>query len=282
MSEFKLSLATRKGLAMSMAAALSVGALAGAFYVTAPSAHAEARISADPTGEEIIEKYIEVTGGRAAYQKAKTRAITAKMAIAAQGLNGNISIWQKAPNMSYMTIELAGVGKIERGNNGEVAWEKNPLMGTRLLEGDEKYQADREADMYGDLNYKQNYSKIEYKGTAEVDGAKAHKVEMTGKTGNVETRYYDAESGLLLQNEMVAKSPQGEFPIVAASSDWQDVDGVKMPFKSTQDFKSIGMQQVVEIVDVKTNVEIPDSKFDLPDDVKAMVGKQGPSTKPSK
>ena len=242
---------------------------------------AVASTEADPTGEQVLDKYIEVTGGKAAYEKVKSRVITGKMSIPAQGIGGDIQMYQKAPNLSYMTITIPQLGKIERGFNGEVGWEKNPMTGTRMLSGEEKDQMVREATMNQELNWRNQYSKAENTGKEEINGKPAYKVVMTNKNGNEETRFYDVESGLLVQSQMTVKNAQGEFPVVATPSDWREIDGVKMPFKSTQELKSMGLEQVIAMDKVETNVDIPADKFELPEDVKNLT-KKDPTTQPGK
>ena len=242
---------------------------------------AVAAVAADPTGDQVLDHYIEVTGGKAAYEKVKSRVIAGKMSIPAQGIGGDIQMFQKAPNLSYMTITIPQLGKIERGFNGEVGWEKNPMTGTRVLSGEEKDQMLREATMNQEVNWREQYPKVENVGKEDINGKPAYKIQMTSKKGNEETRFYDVESGLLVRSQMTVKNAQGEFPIVATPSDWREVDGVKMPFKSTQELKSMGLEQVIAMDKVETNTDIPDAKFELPEDVKS-IAKKEPTTQPGK
>jgi hypothetical protein len=246
----------------------------------APSG-AVAAVMADPTGEQVLDKYIEVTGGKANYERVKSRVISGKMSIPAQGIGGDIQMFQKAPNLSYMTITIPQLGKIERGFNGEIGWEKNPMTGTRVLSGEEKEQMVREATMNQELNWRNQYTKAENVGREQINGKPAYKIQMTNKNGNEETRFYDVESGLLVQSQMTVKNVQGEFPVVATPSDWREIDGVKMPFKSTQELKSMGLEQVIAMDKVETNVDIPADTFELPEDVKKLAEK-APATQPGK
>jgi hypothetical protein len=273
-----LSLSLRKYI---LAAAIGTATLAGATMVFVCARPVLAAAVADPTGEEVLDKYIEVTGGKAAYEKVKDRVVTGKMSVPAQGISGDIVMYQKAPNLTYMSINIPQIGVIERGFNGEIGWEKNPMTGTRIVDGEEKEQLLRESTINNELNWRNTYSKVENVGTENIDDKPAYKLVMTTKTGNEETRYYDVKSGLLVQTSMTVKNAQGVFPIVATPSDWREVAGIKMPFKSTQELKSVGMEQIIAMDKVETNTDIPDSKFDLPEDVKELA-KQEPTTKPSK
>src|SRR5258708_36503016 len=68
-----------------------------------------------PKAETILDRYVEVTGGKAAYEKHKTELGTGTMTFTAQGLKGSISRYAAAPNQTYAVIELEGIGKIEQG-----------------------------------------------------------------------------------------------------------------------------------------------------------------------
>ena len=251
-----------------------------------PQAAIARTMMADPTGEQIIDKYIEATGGKAAYEKITSRVITGKMSVPAQGISGDVVVHQKAPNLSHTTISIPQLGgKIERGFNGEVGWEKNPMTGSRIFEGEEKQQMLREAALNTELNWRDIYKSAELVGKEDIKGKPAYKVKMTTKSGNEETRFYDVESGLLVQTQMTIKNVQGEFPVVVTPSDWRDVNGVKMPFKSSTELKSLGMEQLITMDKVETNVDVPESTFALPEDIKELAKKTattGSATQPSK
>src|ERR1017187_933029 len=75
--------------------------------------------------EAILDKYVEVTGGRAAYEKIKTEVATGTLEITSIGLSGALTTYQAAPDKAYTAIEVAGgVGKAEEGSNGQVRSEE--------------------------------------------------------------------------------------------------------------------------------------------------------------
>ena len=118
-----------------------------------PQAAIARNLLAEPTGEQVLERYIEATGGRAAYEKVTSRVTTGKFSVPAQGLNAEMVSYSKAPNLTYMTIDLTGMGKIERGYYGEIEWEKNPQTGTRIVEGEEKVQFEQQARLNSELAF---------------------------------------------------------------------------------------------------------------------------------
>src|SRR5688572_1179147 len=73
-----------------------------------------------PKGETIMDKYVEATGGKAAYAKVKSDVSTGEMTLGAMGLKGKLVSYSQAPDKRLMEITIEGIGKISEGSNGEV------------------------------------------------------------------------------------------------------------------------------------------------------------------
>src|SRR6185295_4866518 len=114
-----------------------------------------------PKAETILDRYVEVTGGKAAYEKRKTESATGTMTFPAQGLKGAITRFSAEPNQSYMTIELEGIGKIEAGTSGGIAWEKSAIMGPRVKTGEEKVQTLRQSRFNEPIRWREMFTKAE-------------------------------------------------------------------------------------------------------------------------
>ena len=69
---------------------------------------------------------------------------TGTVDFAAQGIKGTLMRYAADPDKSYAVVEIEGIGKIETGTGGGIAWEKSLISGPRILSGDEKAQALRE------------------------------------------------------------------------------------------------------------------------------------------
>ncbi len=188
-----------------------------------------------PTGEAILDKYIEVTGGKAAYEKKISEVSTGVMEFTGKGVKARISGYQAAPNKSYTLVEIEGIGKMEEGTDGTVAWERSALKGPRIKTGEEKAVALRAAIIQHDVRWREFFQKVECTGVEPLDSHICYRVVLTPKEG-------------------------------------QSVDGVLMPFHLKQ--KVLGQEFTVTHESIRNNVEIPKERFALPDDVKALVGSQ--------
>ena len=85
------------------------------------------------------------------------------------------------------------------------------------------------------------------------------------------TLYFEKESGLLVKQEVSQQGGSVETMI----GDYKEVDGIKIAHRTAQKTKIEGVQFAVEIVttidSVEHNVDIPASRFALPDDIKALL-----------
>ncbi len=222
-----------------------------------------------PTGEAILDKYIEVTGGKAAYEKKRTEVSTGVMEFTGKGVKANITTYGAAPNKSYSVVLIEGIGKFEEGTDGGVAWERSMLKGPRVKSGEEKAVALRGATIQHDVRWRDFFSKAECTGVEPIDGHVCYRVQMTAKEGQPETRYYDKQSHLLVRTNMIVKSEMGEIPAEISVGEYRDVDGVLTPFLIRQ--KVLQQEFTITLQSMKTNVEIAKDQFALPDDVKALV-----------
>ena len=231
-----------------------------------------------PKAEAILDKYIQVTGGRALYEKIQSELAMGTLEIVGKGVKGILTMYQAAPGLSYVIVEIEGAGKIEQGTNGEIAWERSALQGARLKTGQERSAALREASMSSRVAWRQHYTKAELTGVENVGGQDCYKIVMTPKDGSPETRYYDKKTSLLIKKDIIAKTPMGEFPAETLVSDYKEVDGILTPHRIKQ--KVLGQELETAIHSIKYNAAIPKSRFDLPDDVKALVDQ--PAVAPAK
>jgi len=223
--------------------------------------------------EAILDKYIEATGGRAAYEKVNSEIATGKLEITAYGLSGDFTVYQAAPDRAYTLINFPDpVGKAEEGSNGEIAWAINGQMGARIKEGDERASSLRRDALNGELRWRDFYKSAELAGSEDVGGKPCHKVVMTPKDGPAETRYYDKSSGLLVRVVAPITTPQGSATLDMTLSDYKSDDGIMSPHTISQNVS--GTDIVLKIETVKHNPDIPANRFDLPPEIKALVDKK--------
>jgi len=230
-------------------------------------------VAADlPKAETILDKYVEVTGGKAAYQKLHSQSESGIFEMAAAGIKGAVINYRAEPNLTYTEITLEGIGKITDGSDGKVAWSNSAMQGPHVKEGAERAQAMETARFNGELNWRDTYKTAETVGMEAVDGKDCYKVVLTPAEGPAVTHFYNKGSGLLEKISMTTQSPMGEVHVDSFPSDYRKEGDILMPHKVRQSVA--GQEFTITIDTVKLNPEIPKDRFDLPDEIKALVNKK--------
>jgi hypothetical protein len=224
-----------------------------------------------PSAEEILQKCLERSGGVERLAAASNVEMKGTVEVVGRNISGLIVIDEQGEK-SYSAIEIPGIGKIEEGFDGSVAWESSAIQGTRIKEGDEKAAMERSSSFRVLSHWKEYYSAIRTIGSEDVGGRSAWKVEMTPKQGKVETYYFDRDSLLLTRMDQTVSSPLGEIPTSVELADYRSVDGIQTPFAMTQE--AAGQKMAIRLERVSYNADLASTLFDLPATVKELLEKK--------
>jgi hypothetical protein len=225
-----------------------------------------------PTAQQILDTYVEKTGGLAAYDKLQNSVTKLTLTIPAAGISVDVTVYSARPNKLYTVAESPAVGKNERGTDGKVYWEKSSMQGTRILEGDELAEALREAAFEGLVYWRQRYDSVAVAGVDTVSGDPCYEVVMKAKGARARTLSFDEKTGLLRESKSIVATQMGDLPMESFPSDYRKVDGVLQAFKTT--IKVMGQERTMDVKSIEYNVAIPDSIFAVPADVQALLEKK--------
>jgi hypothetical protein len=225
-----------------------------------------------PSAASLLDRYVEVTGGRQAYENRKSEITRGTMEYAAQGLKGAIVRYAAVPDLYYATLEIPGLGAIQMGVKDGVAWERSDILGPRIKTGAERAESLREAMLNSSLEWRKLYPKVETTGVAQVNGEECYTVVMTPAEGHPQTMYLSKSSGLGLKVTTIAVTQMGEVPVEILVSEFKKFGDLLAPSRITQ--KAVGQQFTITIESVEVNPEIPAGRFDFPADVQALLEKQ--------
>ncbi len=221
------------------------------------------------TAEAVLARFIEATGGRAAYEKLRNRVVHATMEISRQGIKLELTVYAAKPNLFYSEVSSDLTGKIEQGFDGKVAWSKRVTAGPQLLEGEQREALVREARLDKFLNWREVYGEARLEGSEEVDGKRCRKVVLTPKTGRPVTLFFDEATSLLLRTDMIMATEAGEIPVRIRLQDYRELDGLKLAYRTIMEL--LGQERVMVINRLQQNVDLPADRFALPADVKALL-----------
>jgi len=218
--------------------------------------------SSPPSADQIIEKYVQALGGKAAAEKLTSRV--AKGTFVMDQIPGEASeeIYEKAPNKQLAITDAPSFGVVRRGFNGTAGWQDMPQTGLQDVTGQQLAAMKRYSDFYRETKLKEIYPKMTVKGKEAVNGKDAYVVEATPDDGPAEIMYFDPDTGLLVRLQTEGEGPNGKVNIDSTFDDYREVDGVKLPFLIHQSFGEFSF--TIKLTEVKHNVPIEDAKFDKP------------------
>lgn len=208
---------------------LAITALGGC-KTDAPPTSAGAPVAL-PAAPDLVAKSVAAMGGEAALRAHTSSLSTGTLSMPKQGMSGPITIVQRAPSDFYSRCDIPGIGLMEEGVTGGVAWSSDPLSGPRIKEGVEATQALRQADFYFSLNLAQHYPTMQTLGASTLDGAPVWEVLMKPAEGPDEIYLIDQQSGLLVGTRTSLVTLMGTVPANTRFLDYREVGGVLIPHK---------------------------------------------------
>jgi hypothetical protein len=110
-----------------------------------------------PSGDEILKKYVDAIGGQAAIDKITSRAMKGEVTTA-NGNSGTYEAMQIAPDKGYESF-VTQRGNMERAFTGTVGWEKT-AQGVRELSGEELADLKLSMQLFRNLKLKEQYTAL--------------------------------------------------------------------------------------------------------------------------
>lgn len=215
-----------------------------------------------PTVDQILAKYAEALGGRAAAEKHNTLAAKGAFDLPAMGVSGTVEIYGKAPNKRATVVSISGFGDVKQGFDGTAGWAQDPDSGKiNDLAGTELSEAKINADFYRDFKLKELYPQLTMKGKEQQGGREMYVLEAAAP-GVMKKFYFDAQSGLLARIDSMRESASGKISIEEYLEDYKEVDGVK--FAHTYRQKNPQYEFTFKFDDVKHQTPVDDAKFTKP------------------
>lgn len=230
-----------------------------------------ASASAAQTADEIIEKSIAATGGRAAHDKIKTRVASGELSIGTPlgDIAGTIEITAAVPNKQRTLIKAdlsainAGELVVDQRFDGTTGYVMDSLQGNRDITGSQLDGLKAQGFPNPFLNYKEMGTSVKLGAREKIGDNDAYLLTFEPPSGNPIKTYVDATSFLPVRTIIRAEVPQmGEIEQIIELLEYRDVDGIKVPVKlrMTNALQSITMT----FSKVEQNVAIDEKLFVKP------------------
>lgn len=212
--------------------------------------------AAMPTTEQVLERFVQASGGAEAIQHLSTR-VEKGARTGAGGKNSAVEVVTKSPDESRMRD-----GESVTVYDGHGAWVANPGRPARSLSGPELETMKLGADLHLPLDLKQQFAQLRGVRTEEVNGREAY-VLVGFNPGHPPVKFdFDAQSGLLVRIETVTATPLGYNPMEIDYADYRNTNGVEVPFRQTM--AQPGRSSVIQFDEVQQNVPVNDGEFTKP------------------
>jgi len=212
------------------------------------------------TALDVINKYVDVTGGRENYLKVidRTTIMTGEM----MNRKFTVTVQQKAPDKLRQEIQVGPATQIFifDGTNAVM------LMGEIItpVKGNELEKTRIEAQTNFLLDPESFGVTPQLLGMEMIDSVECFKISMTNDTSATWIQYYDVNSGLKIKELRNIEAQQSKFIQESYYDDYSDVDGLKYPFRIKQ---SMGLQTAeMKVISISINTGLDDKLFEIPEE----------------
>ena len=219
--------------------------------------------TAAPTAQEVIDKFIDASGGREKIESAKSVVKKGKLIITQMGMEMALESTNSGSNfVNKITVE--GMGEMIQAVTDGTVWQLNPMEGDMILKGEQANAVLQQADIVPFLNWKNYYASADVIG--EEDGN--YKVDFIGKGGGQGAIvFFEKESGMLVRTDSAL--PDGT-PTSLVHSEYKEVDGITFSFNGL-----IEGAFELQLDSITVNADVDASIFDVPEVIAAQMPETG-------
>ncbi len=221
------------------------------------------------TVDEIVAHNIEARGGLARLRAIRSVRMTTKAKFGSGDFSLEASFAQVVtrPGKLRNEVTIQGLTGVD-AYDGADGWSTTPWEGRRepfRASKDESKWMGEDSDLDGPLvDWRAKGHKVEYLGTEDIDGTRAHKVRIDLKDGNTEYDYLDPDTFLQIRVVKESRVRGAERVNETDVGSYQQVAGVWMPFESESGSKGEPRDSRFVIERIEVNVDAPDSLFAFP------------------
>jgi len=209
------------------------------------------------TADGVFEKHIGAIGGKEKVEAVKN--VSMKMDASVMGQTMEINVVRATPNKSFTEMVMGGNVMQTVKFDGQVGF-MTGMGGEKTIEGDDAAEMALESVLFFELSYADIGVESELIAVENIDGKDAYGVEVKFSSGKVSTRYYDAESGLLVRISNTAETPQGSMVLSNDYGDYKEFNGVLFPTSQKRPMNA-QMKMDVTVKEVIVNGEVSDDLF---------------------
>ena len=228
-----------------------------------------------PDAADLLAKSVEAVGGKAKLDSVKSFHLEGTIGAPKQNLSGKVETWWKGGDF-YMVQTIPGLGINRSGKKGELIWAEEPINGLRKLDGKEAEQHMWASSLLLTADWRNFFETATTVKMRDIEGKAAYDIELSAKSGAVLTVTIDATSHLMVEQSFKVFSPLGSMPVTIRSTDYRDVEGMKIPYKQVTDASLMELTQQLSVVEL--NAEVDEANFDMPQEDVPVVDAKDPAS----
>ena len=215
-------------------------------------------VDASVSVENIINKYIDLIGGKDKLEKIESIEIKGNANLNMQGQSFVLEFYSLKNNQNQSLATVTAGGMVVQRSVFNKYQGYNEVNGQRIPLADaELEQAIINSALFSELNY--DFSTIELVGTAVVDDQKAYEIKITDN----KTEYYSIESGLKIKEVEIQEIEGNQLSIETTIKEYEEVEGILIPKEINQVTPTLPIPGGITIKfnNIKLNVKTSDSDF---------------------
>jgi len=200
----------------------------------------------------ILEKYIEAIGGKAKLDGVESYSMVAEAEM--QGMKLELEMKKTTKDQFMQDVKVMGNSMSKQVLDGDSGYAV--VQGQRKdLTPEEIEKVKEESSAFPELNYLAA-GNVTLEGVEQVGDSKAYKL----KISDSKSAFYDMETGLKVQ-EVTTQEVQGQqMTSTLGYGDYQEVSGIKFPFKIMQTVGPQSFEFMVKEIKVNEGVDASDFK----------------------
>nr|WP_288933178.1 pitrilysin family protein [uncultured Allomuricauda sp.] len=200
----------------------------------------------------VLEKYIEAVGGKSKLEGVDSYSMMAEAEM--QGMKLELEMKKTSKDQFMQDVKVMGNSMSKQVLDGDSGYAV--VQGQRKdLSPEEIEKIKEESSAFPELNYLAA-GNVSLEGIEPVGDSKAYKL----KINDSKSAFYDVETGLKVQ-EVTTQEAQGQqITSTLGYGDYQEVSGIKFPFKIMQTVGPQNFEFIVKEIKVNEGVDASDFK----------------------
>ncbi|MDC6385160.1 insulinase family protein [Flagellimonas taeanensis] len=204
------------------------------------------------TADTVLEKYIEAIGGKSKLEGVESYSMVAEAEM--QGMKLELEMKKTTKDQFMQDVKVMGNSMQKQVLDGDKGY--MVVQGQRKdLSPEEVNKIKEESAAFPELNYLAAGGII-LEGIESVDDKKAYKLKISEK----KSAFYDMETGLKVQEVSTEEMQGQQMTNTVGFGDYQEVSGIKFPFKITQSMGPQNFEFLVKELKVNEGVDASDFK----------------------